>query len=233
MECLIPNEVKELFNDSFFLHKLGLCFDGLDIKNQRYISTLNEDELLKLFKAYIAYNYSMIETDDEKIAYLHVLKREIILLSVTEGFIKMFIKASLSDRDVKENVGIDGLKLAKLKKFKNHKYIGLLSKYGKKIVRIISKEESYQFNKHRISLDELISLTKCLIVQEMIKNDNPYDIIKEIDHSDVLLDEYVLNAFSIYLSGIKTVDERKVERTFELSKLSKIITIAKSDDYLR
>ena len=233
MKSLIPTEVRTLFADSAFLHRLCSCFDQLDIKNKKYLSTLNDEDLIRLFRAYIAFNYALVETDDEKLAYLHALKREVILLSATEGFIKLFIKASLTDGELAESAAKEALDLLKLKKYKNHEYNSLLSKYDKRIKEIASNEENIRKNQHRISIDELISLTKCLIVEEMIKNDDAYDIITDIDSNEVLLDEYVLNAFSIYLHGIKGVDERKVDRAFNLVRLQEIITIAKSDGYLR
>ena len=121
MKSLIPNEVKALFTDSVFIHKLISCFDTLDIINQKYISTLNDEDLLKMFRAYIAFNYNLIDNDDEKMAYLYALKREVVLLSVSDGFIKLFIKASYSDRELVENIGKDHSRLERLKNYKNQK----------------------------------------------------------------------------------------------------------------
>lgn len=233
MKSYIPEELLDLFASNNFNNLIEKYFVVNNIDEKKHFQNIFFDDKVKLFKAYITYIYTNLSSDDEKIVYLESIKNEIILIALVSDFINSFMLASLSDREIMEKLGEDKLRLNRLTSFRKHEHYKSLDKYDIKIADIISSEEDIIKRSYRIDFDELISIVKCYIVEEMLSSQDPYDIIDSIDEDDAELVSMVLNAYYIYSKGIKNFDEKKFESKLELLKLSSVIEIAKSFGFLR
>ena len=133
MKTYIPEELINLFSSNDFDILIEKCFAVNDIDEKKYFQNIFFDDKVKLFKAFITYNYTNLSSDDEKLVYLESIKKEIILVALVSDFINSFILASLSDREIMEKLGEDKLRLHRLTSLRKHEHYKSLDKYDIKI----------------------------------------------------------------------------------------------------
>lgn len=221
----IPKELSILFELDRFDSMVFRLFIQNNIKKNKCFNNLSYVQLKDLFKSYLANEYIELERDEYKLAYLRLFQNEMVLKAFLNDFIDLFKVTVQTDTDLKNIMFKDILELSKLKKFGKHPYFKLLEKYNDKIIDIIKNEENIMSHIYRYNIDEILYVSKCDIVKEMIEEDEPYGIINSIDNGFIELDIAVINAFEIYKNGIKNLNERKLEVAIKLNKLENVTRI--------
>lgn len=218
----IPKELSILFELDRFDAMVFSLFIQNNIKKNKCFNDLSYVQLKDLFKSYLANEYIELERDEYKLAYLRLFQNEMVLKAFLNDFIDLFKVTVETDADLQNIMFKDILELSKLKKFGKHPYFKLLEKYNDKIIDIIKNEENIMSHIYRYNIDEILYVSKCDIVKEMIEEDEPYGIINSIDNGFIELDVVVINAFEIYKNGIKNLNERKLEVAIKLNKLENV-----------
>lgn len=233
MNYNLPDELLEITTSKEYATYVVNAFNRYNVRKHSFFKNYNYNKLARIFEAYLAFEYDNQETDDLKLAFLETLKHEIFIEAYVTDFIRMFKESSMSQYDIQMEMAKDALALQELRSYSENEFYKSLDRYNLTIAELINKEEPIMSRQYRYDMEEIIILTKCFIVKDMVKVEDPYDIINMADRDVKEIETALINAFDIYKNGIKTEAERKLSNSIALRKLSMVIDILRGNGYFR
>lgn len=241
---VLPKYIQDSIKNGRVYMDIISSFQILDIFSDDYFSSLDEEQLVLIKKLYVVYlkayiTYKMINGIQKDEDSMTDLNKEVAftLLStspdlediLSEDILDLhdlFVSATKSDDDIMMQTLLSKLKLNNIYSYRSAEKFKLLSNYDKVILKYIQSKKNVELNDN-----DFLDLVKCYILY--MQNINCFDYDEDFCAQPYFIECIVDSAYSAYLDGEKSTEERIKEKKSNVEKINVLKRIIRLNDYDR